>query len=297
MSEYIFSMHKVGKLVQKREILKDISLSFYHGAKIGILGINGSGKSTLLRVMAGIEKDILGEATPQKGIKIGYLQQEPQLDPAKDVRGNVEKGVKEIKDCLDRFNEISLKFAEPMSDDEMNALLQEQGELQNKIEIAHGWELDRTLEMAADALRLPPWDSDVTRLSGGERRRVALCELLLSTPDMLLLDEPTNHLDAESVAWLERYLHEFKGTVVAVTHDCYFLDNVAGWILELDRDTVFLSRVTILLGWIKKKNVSKGKKSRNPHIRGSLRQNWNGFDPIQKEDMRRVKRVLHVSKN
>lgn len=233
---YIFSMNRVGKVIPpKRHILKDISLSFYHGAKIGILGLNGSGKSTLLRIMAGREKEILGEATPQKGIKIGFLEQEPHLNPDKDVRGNVEEGVKEVKDLLDRFNAISLKFQEPMSDDEMNELLQEQGELQNKIDAAKAWELDRTLEMAADALRLPPWNADVNKLSGGERRRVALCRLLLSTPDLLLLDEPTNHLDAESVAWLERYLHDFTGTVVAVTHDRYFLDNVAGWILELDR--------------------------------------------------------------
>jgi sulfate-transporting ATPase len=236
MSQYIFSMNRVGKVVApNRKILDNISLSFFHGAKIGILGLNGSGKSTLLRIMAGIEKEILGEATPQKGIKIGYLHQEPPLDNTKDVRGNVEAGVKEVKAFLDRFNEISLKFAEPMSDDEMNALLHEQGELQNKIDAAHGWELERTLEIAADALRLPPWNANVAQLSGGERRRVALCQLLLSTPDLLLLDEPTNHLDAESVAWLERYLHDFTGTVVAVTHDRYFLDNVAGWILELDR--------------------------------------------------------------
>lgn len=236
MSQYIFSMHKVGKIVPpKREILKDISLSFYHGAKIGILGLNGSGKSTLLKIMAGLEREIVGEATPQKGIKIGFLSQEPVLDPNKDVRGNVEDGVIEVKQLLNRFNEISQKFAEPMDDAEMNALLEEQGELQNKIEAAHGWELDRTLEIAADALRLPAWNSDVKHLSGGERRRVALCRLLLSTPDLLLLDEPTNHLDAESVGWLERYLHDFTGTVVAVTHDRYFLDNVAGWILELDR--------------------------------------------------------------
>lgn len=236
MSQYIFSMHKVGKIIPpKREILKNISLSFFHGAKIGILGLNGSGKSTLLRIMAGIEREIVGEATPQKGIKIGYLAQEPALDLTLDVRGNVEQGVHEVKALLNRFNEISLKFCEPMNDDEMNTLLHEQGELQNKIDNAKGWELDRTLEMAADALRLPPWNAKVENLSGGERRRVALCRLLLSTPDLLLLDEPTNHLDAESVAWLERYLHDFTGTVVAVTHDRYFLDNVAGWILELDR--------------------------------------------------------------
>ena len=229
-------MHRVGKVVPpKRHILKDISLSFFPGAKIGVLGLNGSGKSTLLRIMAGVDKDIIGEATPMKGLNIGYLPQEPQLDPAKDVRGNVEDGVAASKALVDRFNEISMKFAEPMSDDEMNALLEEQAKLQDQIDSAGLWELDRTLERAADALRLPPWDMDVTKLSGGERRRVALCRLLLSKPDMLLLDEPTNHLDAESVAWLERFLEEFPGTVVAVTHDRYFLDNVCGWILELDR--------------------------------------------------------------
>lgn len=235
--QYIFSMHKVSKVVPpKKEIIKDISLSFFHGAKIGILGLNGSGKSTVLRIMAGRDTDILGEATPQKGIKIGYLPQEPQLDEKKDVRGNIEEAVHETKMLLDKFNEISNRFADPnLSEDEMNKLLEQQGDLQNKIDAANAWELDRTLEMAADALRLPPWEAKITHLSGGEKRRVALCQLLLSTPDLLLLDEPTNHLDAESVAWLERYLHDFKGTVVAITHDRYFLDNVAGWILELDR--------------------------------------------------------------
>ncbi len=236
MAQYIFSMNGVGKMVPpKRKILDNINLSFYHGAKIGVLGLNGSGKSTLLKIMAGLDTEILGEAVPQKNIKIGYLPQEPQLDPQKNVRENVEDGMGEIKAILNRFNDISNRFAEPMSDEEMNELLAEQGELQNKIDVANGWEIDRTLNMAAEALRLPPWDADVTKLSGGERRRVALCRLLLSTPDLLLLDEPTNHLDAESVAWLERYLHDFKGTVVAITHDRYFLDNVAGWILELDR--------------------------------------------------------------
>ncbi len=236
MPEYIYSMHRVGKAIaSKGDILRDISLSFYDGAKIGVLGINGSGKSTLLKIMAGLEKNHTGEATPRKGVRIGYLSQEPQLNPEKDVRGNIEEGVMEVKQLLERFNAISQQFMEPMSDDAMNRLLEEQGELQNKIDAAHGWELERTLEIAADALRLPPWDAKVEHLSGGERRRVALCRLLLSTPDLLLLDEPTNHLDAESVAWLERYLHEFTGTVVAVTHDRYFLDNVAGWILELDR--------------------------------------------------------------
>ena len=236
MAQYIYTMNQVSKVVPpKRTILKDISLSFFPGAKIGVLGLNGSGKSSLLRIMAGVDKEYDGEARPQAGINIGYLSQEPELDSSKDVRGNVEDGVGEIKVMLDRFNAISMQFAEPMSDDDMNTLLEEQGKLQDAIDAAGAWELDRKLEIAADALRLPPWDADVTKLSGGERRRVALCRLLLSNPDMLLLDEPTNHLDAESVAWLERFLHDFPGTVVAVTHDRYFLDNVAGWILELDR--------------------------------------------------------------
>jgi len=236
MAQYIYTMNRVGKVVPpKREILKDISLSFFPGAKIGVLGLNGAGKSCLLRIMAGVDKEFHGEARPQPGIKIGYLSQEPQLDPNKDVRGNVEEGIAETKALLDSFNEISMKFAEPMSDDEMNALLEKQGKLQDAIDAAEAWELDRKLEMAADALRLPDWDADVTQLSGGEKRRVALCRLLLSAPDMLLLDEPTNHLDAESVAWLERFLQDYPGTVIAVTHDRYFLDNVAGWILELDR--------------------------------------------------------------
>ena len=236
MAQYIYTMNRVAKVVApKRHILRDISLSFFPGAKIGVLGLNGSGKSTLLRIMAGLDTEIDGEARPQPGINIGYLPQEPELDPEKDVRGNVEEGVAETKGLLDRFNEISLKFAEPMDDDEMTSLLEEQGKLQDAIEAAGAWELDRKLEIAADALRLPAWDADVTKLSGGERRRVALCRLLLSQPDMLLLDEPTNHLDAESVAWLERFLDEYPSTVIAVTHDRYFLDNVAGWILELDR--------------------------------------------------------------
>ncbi len=236
MAQYIYTMNGVGKTVPpKNEILKDISLNFFPGAKIGVLGYNGAGKSTLLRIMAGIDADFSGEARPQKGINIGYLPQEPQLDESKDVKANVEEGVAEIKALLDDFNAVSMKFAEPMSDDEMNDLLSEQAELQEKIDNAGAWELDRKLEIAADALRLPAWDSDVSTLSGGERRRVALCRLLVSNPDMLILDEPTNHLDAESVAWLERFLKEFEGTVIAVTHDRYFLDNVAGWILELDR--------------------------------------------------------------
>ena len=236
MAQYVFTMSQVGKIVPpNRTILENISLSFFPGAKIGVLGLNGSGKSSLLRIMAGIDKDFLGEAKPQPELKIGYLAQEPQLDESKDVRGNVEDGVRPIKDLLDQFNQISDQFAEPMSDDEMTVLLDKQGELQLKIDAAEGWDLERKLEIAADALRLPPFESEVASLSGGEKRRVALCRLLLSNPDMLLLDEPTNHLDAESVAWLERFLTSFPGTVVAITHDRYFLDNAAGWILELDR--------------------------------------------------------------
>ncbi len=229
-------MQRVTKVVPpSREILKNISLSFFPGAKIGVLGLNGAGKSTLLRIMAGVDRDFDGEAQPAPGIRIGYLPQEPILDPTKDVRGNIEEGVAATKALLERFNTISLRFGEPLSDDEMNALIEEQAEVQGEIDAAGAWELERKLEIAAEALRLPPFDADVTVLSGGERRRVALCRLLLSEPDMLLLDEPTNHLDAESVAWLERFLKDYKGTVVAVTHDRYFLDNVAGWILELDR--------------------------------------------------------------
>ncbi len=236
MAQYVFSMNRVSKTVPpNRTILRDISLSFFPGAKIGVLGLNGAGKSSLLRIMAGIDKEFDGEVIPMKNLKIGYLPQEPQLDPAKDVRRNIEEGIAEIANLLVQFDEINARFAEPMSDAEMAELLEKQAEVQAAIDAAGAWELDRMLEMAADALRLPPWDADVTKLSGGEKRRVALCKLLLSSPDLLLLDEPTNHLDAASVAWLERYLEEFPGTVIAVTHDRYFLDNVAGWILELDR--------------------------------------------------------------
>jgi len=236
MAQYIYSMNRVAKVVPpKRYIIRDISLSFFPGAKIGVLGLNGAGKSTVLRIMAGIDREFDGEARPQPGIRVGFLPQEPELDPTRDVRGNVEEGLADSLALVTRFNDISMKFAEPMSEDEMNALLEEQGKLQDAIDAAGAWEVERKLEIAADALRLPPWDADVTKLSGGERRRVALCRLLLSQPDMLLLDEPTNHLDAESVAWLERFLAEYPSTVIAVTHDRYFLDNVAGWILELDR--------------------------------------------------------------
>ena len=236
MAQYVFTMSRVGKVVPpNRIILKDISLSFFPGAKIGVLGLNGSGKSSLLRIMAGLDQEHLGEARPQPELRIGYLPKEPELDSNKDVLGNVEDGVREIKDLMDEFNAISDRFAEPMTDEEMTELLDRQGALQLKIDAVDGWDLERKIEVAADALRLPAFTSSVDTLSGGEKRRVALCRLLLSNPDMLLLDEPTNHLDAESVGWLEQFLTEFPGTVVAITHDRYFLDNAAGWILELDR--------------------------------------------------------------
>jgi sulfate-transporting ATPase len=234
--QYIFTMRDLRKVVPpKREILRGINLAFFPGAKIGVLGANGAGKSTLLRIMAGVDRDFLGEARPAEGIRIGYLPQEPHLDPARTVLGNIEEGVAGTRALLQRFEEISARFAEPMADAEMERLLGEQARVQDAIDACGGWELERTVEVAMDALRIPPGDQDVRTLSGGEARRVALCRLLLERPDMLLLDEPTNHLDAESVAWLERYLQEYPGTVVAVTHDRYFLDNVAGWILELDR--------------------------------------------------------------
>jgi ATP-binding cassette ChvD family protein len=235
-TEYIYAMHGASKFFgPERQVLRDISLSFLPGAKIGVLGPNGAGKSTLLRIMAGLDEPSSGTARLAPGASVGYLPQEPDLDPAKDVRGNVEDGVAAKRELLDRFNTISARFAEPMSDDEMTALLAEQGEVQDMIERTDAWNLDRMLDTAMDALRCPPGEAAVDTLSGGERRRVALCRLLLSSPDLLLLDEPTNHLDADSVAWLERFLAEFGGTVLAVTHDRYFLDNVAGWILELDR--------------------------------------------------------------
>ena len=234
MAQYIYTMNGVGKVVPpKKEILKDISLNFFPGAKIGVLGYNGAGKSTLLRIMAGVDTDYIGEAHPASDIRIGYLSQEPQLDESKDVRGNVEEGLSEIKNAHEQLEAVYAAYAEPDAD--FDALAAEQARLENILQAADAHNLDRIMEVAADALRLPPWDADVSKLSGGERRRVALCQLLLSSPDMLILDEPTNHLDAESVAWLERFLKDYKGTVVAVTHDRYFLDNVAGWILELDR--------------------------------------------------------------
>lgn len=269
MAQYVYTMNGVAKLVPpKRHILRDISLSFFPGAKIGVLGLNGSGKSTLLRIMAGVDTEFEGEARPQPGIKIGYLPQEPELNEDKDVRGNVEEGIAESLGLINRFNAISDRFAEPMDDEEMNKLLEEQGDLQNAIDACNGWEIERQLEIAANALRLPAWDADVKQLSGGEKRRIALCRLLLSEPDMLLLDEPTNHLDAESVAWLEKFLEQFSGTVIAVTHDRYFLDNVAGWILELDRGhgipwegnyTSWLDQKSQRLGLEEKKEAARQK--------------------------------------
>ena len=236
MAQYIYTMKGLGKVHQPDHVvLKDIWLSFLPGAKIGVLGLNGAGKSTLLRIMAGEDTNFIGEAFPAAGISSGFLPQEPRLDPSKDVRGNVEEGVAAVRALLNRYDEINAKFGEELSPEEMDKVLEEQGRVQDQIEAANGWDLDSRLELAMDALRLPPPDAEVSTLSGGERRRVALCRLLLKSPDLLLLDEPTNHLDAESVAWLERFLKDYPGTVVAVTHDRYFLDNVAGWILELDR--------------------------------------------------------------
>ncbi len=251
--QYVYTMQDVRKVYPGgREVLKGVSLSFLPGAKIGVIGPNGAGKSTLLKIMAGVEKEFIGEAWSADGIKVGYLAQEPELDEAKDVLGNVMDGVRETKDLLDKFETVSARFAEELTDDEMNDLIAEQGELQEQIEAADAWDLDRTIDIAMDALRLPAGEADVSKLSGGERRRVALCKLLLQKPDMLLLDEPTNHLDAESVSWLERFLEEYPGTVVAITHDRYFLDNVAGWILELDRGAYYPYQGNYT-GWLEQK--------------------------------------------
>ncbi len=254
MAQYVFTMNRVGKVVPpKKQILKDISLSFFPGAKIGVLGLNGAGKSTLLRIMAGVDKEFEGEARPMPGINVGYLPQEPQLDDEKNVRDTVEEALGALKEAQQKLDAVYAAYAEPDAD--FDALASEQARLENIIEAADAHNIERKLEVAAEALRLPPWDAKVGNLSGGERRRVALCRLLLSSPDMLLLDEPTNHLDAESVAWLERFLHDYNGTVVAITHDRYFLDNVAGWILELDRGRASPSRATTLSGWSRKSSA------------------------------------------
>ena len=290
--QYIYVMKNVSKIYPGgREIMKNITLAFLPGAKIGVLGINGAGKSTLLKIMAGMDQDINGEAWAAAGVKVGYLAQEPQLDPEKDVLGNIMEGVGPAKDLLDRFNEVSNKFADPDAD--MDALLTEQAELQEKIDACNGWELERTIDIAMDALRCPPGDADVTKLSGGERRRVALCRLLLSNPDMLLLDEPTNHLDAELVAWLERFLAEYKSTVVAVTHDRYFLDNVAGWILELDRGKGIPYEGNYT-GWLeqKRKRLEQEEREDDGRQRTLAReQEWIGQSP----QARRAKSKARIS--
>ena len=280
MSEYIYTMYRADKFYgSDRQVLANISLSFLPGAKIGVLGPNGDGKSTLLRIMAGKEEPSSGVAELAPGATVGFLEQEPYLDPEKDVRGNVEDGVRELRDILDRFNQISAAFAEPDAD--FDTLLAEQAKVQDGIDATNAWELDHTLEIAMDALRCPPGDADVTKLSGGEKRRVALCRLLLARPDLLLLDEPTNHLDAESVAWLERFLKEYPGTVVAVTHDRYFLDNVAGWILELDRG-MGIPWQGNYSSWLKQKDERLGQESReNDSRRRTLQRelDWIGLTP------------------
>jgi ATP-binding cassette ChvD family protein len=313
LAEFVFTMEDLRKVVPPDRILLDgITLAFLPGAKIGVLGHNGAGKSTLLRIMAGVDKDIVGEARPAPGLRVGYLPQEPQLDESKDVRGNVEEGVAEVRALLTRFDELSARLGEELGDDEMNALLEQQAKLQDQIDAANAWELDRTLEIAMDALRVPPGDTEVRRLSGGERRRVALCRLLLSRPDLLLLDEPTNHLDAESVAWLERYLQEYPGTVVAVTHDRYFLDNVAGWILELDRGRGYPYKGNYT-GWLEqkhrrleseeKKNTARQRTLQRelewvrmaPRARQSKgKARLNAYDRLVKEEQERLRDTVEI---
>lgn len=296
MAEYVYTMSRVSKIVPpKRQILKDISLSFFPGAKIGVLGLNGAGKSTLLRIMAGIDKDIDGEARPQPGLKVGYLPQEPKLDESKTVREVVEEAVADVAYALKRLDEVYAAYAEPDAD--FDALAKEQGELEALIQAKNGHNLDNALERAADALRLPEWDAQVKYLSGGERRRVAICRLLLENPDMLLLDEPTNHLDAESVAWLERFLVDYAGTVVAITHDRYFLDNAAGWILELDRGEGIPWQGNYT-SWLEQKDARlKQEASQEKARQKPLRKSWNGFVRIQKVVRLNRKRVWHVLKS
>ncbi len=298
--QYIYVMQGLRKAFPGgREVVKDVTLAFLPGAKIGVLGVNGAGKSTLLKIMAGLDTEYTGEARVAEGATVGYLPQEPDLDADKDVFGNVLEGMKETHDLLQEFEEISNKFAEPMEDDEMNALIERQGELQEKIDAVDGWELERTVEIAMDALRCPPGDADVTKLSGGERRRVALCRLLLQKPDLLLLDEPTNHLDAESVAWLERFLDDYPGTVVAVTHDRYFLDNVAGWILELDRGQgAAVRRQLLVLAGTEGKAPCAGRARGIDPSRRRWRVSWNGCGPRRvpgRPRARRASRPMSIS--
>lgn len=296
MAQFVYTMHRVGKVVPpKRHILKNISLSFFPGAKIGVLGLNGAGKSTLLRIMAGIDTEIEGEARPQPGIKIGYLPQEPQLNPEHTVRESVEEAVAEVVNALKGLDEVYAKYAEPDAD--FDKLAAQQGKFEEIIRAHDGHNLNVQLERAADALRLPDWDAKIANLSGGERRRVALCRLLLEKPDMLLLDEPTNHLDAESVAWLERFLHDFEGTVVAITHDRYFLDNVAGWILELDRGEGIPWEGNYSSGWSRKTSVWRRKLLRKPHAANLSRKNSSGFARARKAVSLRAKPAWRALKS
>ena len=297
MPDFIFTMKGVSKTVpSKRQILKDIWLSFYHGAKIGVLGLNGAGKSSLLRIMAGIDREFEGEAFPDRAAKVGFLPQEPQLEESKSVRENIEEGVAQAKALLDQFNAISDRFAEPLDPDEMNKLLEQQAGLQDKIDAAGAWDLDSKLEIAMDALRCPPGDDEVKHLSGGERRRIALCRLLLQQPDLLLLDEPTNHLDAESVGWLERHLHDYPGTVVAITHDRYFLDNVAGWILELDRGAGIPWEGNYS-SWLDQKKNRLAREEKTVSARQkTLERELNGCAWRREPDRRRAKRVSKPTK-
>jgi sulfate-transporting ATPase len=295
MAQYVYTMNRVGKIVPpKRVILKDISLSFFPGAKIGVLGMNGSGKSSLLKIMAGVDKEIEGEAVPMPNMRIGFLPQEPQLDPEQTVRHAVEEGLGDVFEAKKKLDAIYAAYAEPDAD--FDQLATEQAKYE-AILAAGGSDVEHQLEIAADALRLPPWDAKIANLSGGEKRRVALCRLLLSKPDMLLLDEPTNHLDAESVDWLEVFLQKFPGTVVAVTHDRYFLDNAAQWILELDRGTAFRGRGTTARGWSRRSSVSRPRPSRSPRASRPCRKSWNGCAPTPRRGKPRARRALRASKS
>ena len=290
--QYVYVMRRLGmSYAGGRDVLNDISLAFLPGAKIGVLGLNGAGKSTLLRIMAGLETEYRGEARAADSIRIGHLAQEPELDPSRNVIENVMEGVAETRDLLARFEAVSARFAEPLDDEAMNALIEEQSALQERIDAADAWDIDRKVEIAMDALRCPPGETDVATLSGGERRRVALCRLLLGAPDLLLLDEPTNHLDAESVAWLERFLHDYPGTVVAITHDRYFLDNVAGWILELDRGRGIPGRETIPPGWNRRRPAWPRRKRGNRRAGGPWPASSNGYAPRRGRARRRARRA------